>query len=108
MKLVSSGLAEMVIALSIISICIALFSVLHVKTLNSNLNFQELKEQTEIQSFIYDINELEQLDSLNILSPNKVKIVQINDKDKITSIWYSVRGLEIWKQDFHFKSFENE
>jgi anionic cell wall polymer biosynthesis LytR-Cps2A-Psr (LCP) family protein len=49
----ASSLAEVVIALAIISLCIGVASLVFVRSTKVTVNFQEVKKQTEIQSLLW-------------------------------------------------------
>ena len=53
MKIKASGIAEVVIALVIISICFSVASLVFIRATSSSMKFQDVKTQTEIQSIIF-------------------------------------------------------
>lgn len=53
-RIPASSIAEMVIALTIISICFTIASQVFVQTNRSTIQFQEVREQTEFQSQVLD------------------------------------------------------
>ena len=53
MKIKASGIAEVVIALVIISICFSVASLVFIRVTSSSMKFQDVKTQTEIQSIIF-------------------------------------------------------
>lgn len=52
-KLAASSIAEVVIAISVIAICIGIASLVFVRATKSTVNFQEVRTQTEIQSKLW-------------------------------------------------------
>lgn len=46
----ASGIAEVVIALSIIALCFTVASLIFIRTTSAPMKFQDVKKQTEIQS----------------------------------------------------------
>lgn len=53
-KIQASGIAEMVIAVSIIVICIGLTSILFVRSTKSSTSFENVVYQTEIQNQLWN------------------------------------------------------
>lgn len=49
-KIQASGIAEVVIALSIIALCFTVASLVFIRATSSPMKFQDVKKQTEIQS----------------------------------------------------------
>jgi hypothetical protein len=52
-KLKASSLAELVIALSIIALCISIAALVFIRSLKTNGAIQEIKEETDFQSSLY-------------------------------------------------------
>lgn len=48
----ASGIAEVVIALSIIALCFTVASLIFIRTTSAPMKFQDVKKQTEIQSHV--------------------------------------------------------
>lgn len=49
-KIKASGIAEVVIALSVIALCFTVASLVFIRSTSSPMKFQDVKRQTEIQS----------------------------------------------------------
>ena len=70
-KIAASSIAEVVIAVSVIALCIGIGSLVFVRSTKSTVNFQEVRTQTEIQSKLWKNlftleNELEDIDGIKI------------------------------------------
>ncbi|MCJ8289324.1 MAG: hypothetical protein HRT58_22100 [Crocinitomicaceae bacterium] len=53
-KIQASGIAEVVIAISVIALCIGIASLVFVRSTKSTVNFQQVRKQTEIQSQLWE------------------------------------------------------
>lgn len=53
-KIASSSIAEVVIALSVIALCIGVASLVFVRSTKTSMNFHDVRKQTEIQSRIWN------------------------------------------------------
>jgi hypothetical protein len=53
-KIEASSIAEVVIAISVIALCIGIASLVFVRATKSTINFQEVRTQTEIQSKLWN------------------------------------------------------
>ncbi|MCH2224906.1 MAG: hypothetical protein MK066_09070 [Crocinitomicaceae bacterium] len=53
-KIQASSLAEAVIAVSIIALCIGIASLVFIRSTRVTINFQDVKKQTEIQSELWE------------------------------------------------------
>ncbi len=95
----ASSLAEVVIAISVIAICIGVASLVFVRSTQSTMNFQDVKRQTEAQSEIWkglflQSEEPEVPDELTLKAEDApldsiVEMTYYGDKEKL-----------IWKQDW--------
>lgn len=98
-KIPASSLTEVIIAISIIALCIGIASLVFIRSTRVTINFQDVKRQTEIQSKLWkslflqeseieDVEDIkqEEMDSTN---DSLVVIEFIGADDKI-----------IWKQDW--------
>ncbi len=70
-KIAASSIAEVVIAISVIALCIGIASLVFVRATKSTVNFQEVRTQTEIQSQLWKNlftleNEMEDIDNIKI------------------------------------------
>lgn len=101
MNIKASGLVEMIIAISIISICVGLFSTLFIRSTSSQLNFIEIKQQTEIQSQVYQSLINQSTDSLANKKDFKQEIQESKTENCKLYEWNSSRGISLWKQDLY-------
>lgn len=53
-KIKASSLAEVVISVAIIAICIGIASLVFIRSARITINFQDVKKQTEIQSELWE------------------------------------------------------
>lgn len=97
-KIVASSIAEVVIAVSIIAICIGIVSLVFVRSTKSTINFQELRQQTEIQTKLWETlfldTELSETEGIQI----ETEIHSSNDSLHMLTF----KGLDdkiIWTQD---------
>lgn len=70
-KIPASSIAEVVIAISVIALCIGIASLVFVRSTKSTVNFQEVRTQTEIQSQLWKHmftlqHELEAIDNIKV------------------------------------------
>ncbi len=70
-KIKASSIAEVVIAISVIALCIGIASIVFIRSTKSTINFQEVRTQTEIQSKLWKNlflleNEMEDIDGIKI------------------------------------------
>lgn len=70
-KIAASSIAEVVIAISVIAICIGIASLVFVRATKSTVNFQEVRTQTEIQSKLWKNlftleHEMEDIDGITL------------------------------------------
>lgn len=101
MKVKASGMAEMIIAVCIISIAIGLFSLLFIRSTSSNLNYLEIKNQTEIQNQVYQSLLINNDDSLFIFNKSGIKTDLKKLNNKLSQlIWINSGGKVLWSQEF--------
>lgn len=97
-KIEASSLAEVVIAIAVIALCIGVASLVFVRSTKVTVNFQEVRMQTEIQSMLWkqlytsdgDVQEMEDL------------VLEIEEEEDSLVI-YTFKGLDdklIWKQQW--------
>ncbi len=98
-KIQASSIAEVVIAISVIALCIGIASLVFVRATKSTVNFQEVRTQTEIQSklwknlFILE-NEIEDIENIKVLKES-------TDNDSIEHLMFlGEDGKVILKQDW--------
>ncbi|MFK7784159.1 MAG: hypothetical protein AB8B56_03525 [Crocinitomicaceae bacterium] len=70
-KIPASSIAEVVIAVSVIALCIGIGSLVFVRSTKSTVNFQEVRTQTEVQSKLWKNlfkleNEITDIDNIKI------------------------------------------
>lgn len=97
-KIEASSLAEVVIAISVIALCFGVASLVFIRSVKVSANFQDVKQQTEIQSQLWEAMHshvsLEEWDELTIemandeFVPDSLKVVSFIGND----------GKIIWKQ----------
>ena len=98
-KIVSSSIAEVVIALSIIAICFGITSLVFVRTMKVTTNFQDVKKQTEIQSIIW---EALMSDDFNINKLDDFEYESFDGNDEQVNV-YLFKGRHdkiIWQQEW--------
>ena len=98
-KISASGIAEVVIAMSIIAICIGLFSVLFVRSTNNQFSYLEVKMQTEIQDNVFSELVSGQKNNEEDKISSEAKI-DYQDQFIVRKSWTSTRGLTLWIQEF--------
>ena len=94
-KIKASSLAEVIIAVSVIAICIGIASLVFVRSTKVTMNFQDVKRQTEIQSEIWsyllseksEMNEIEEVktEEAESINDSLLSIKYIGNYEKI--IW---------------------
>lgn len=92
-KIPASSIAEVVIAVSVIALCIGIGSLVFVRSTKSTVNFQEVRTQTEIQSKLWKNlftleHELEDINNIKIEKESSnndsiERLVFIGDDGKI-------------------------
>lgn len=98
-KIKASSLAEVIIAISVIAICIGIASLVFVRSTKVTMNFQDVKRQTEIQSEIWSYLISEESEMNEIEDVKTEEIESINDS--LLSIKYITNDEKIiWIQDF--------
>lgn len=98
-KIAASSIAEVVIAISVIALCIGIGSLVFVRSTKSTVNFQEVRTQTEIQSKLWKNlftleNELDDVENVKIEK-------EATDNDSIQHLLFlGDDGKVILKQDW--------
>lgn len=96
-RIKSSSIAEVVIAMSIIALCIGVSSLIFVRSTKSTVNFQDVRKQTEIQSKMW---EQFYTDSSIVFEIEGV----VKKTTKEDSLWIQVyindEGDELWTQQW--------
>jgi len=98
-KIPASSIAEVVIAVSVIALCIGIGSLVFVRSIKSTVNFQEVRMQTEIQSTLWKNlftleNELEDIDNIKMEKES-------SENDSIQRLVFTGKdGKVILKQDW--------
>ena len=98
-KIPASSIAEVVIAISVIALCIGIASLVFIRSTKSTVNFQQVRKQTEIQSQLWkklysQENEVE--------APEDLKVeVQSTTNDSIDVLVFTASdGKVVFKQDW--------
>lgn len=94
----SSSVAEVVVALAIVSMCFTVASLVFIRATNSTLKFQNFKEQTVIQSTLMQMMMNQEVDLSAVECTTR--IIDTNN-DSIAAVEY-VGGDDriIWKQEW--------
>lgn len=98
-KINASGIAEVVIAVSIIAICVGLFSILFIRTSSNQLNYLEIKQQSELETQVFESLNSRQYDSIEKFQ--NLSISTKEEDEKIIRTWNSSRGITLWIQEFN-------
>lgn len=94
-KIAASGIAEMVIAISIIAICIGLASIIFVRTTSVMSSFENLIYQTEIQNQTWD----RLLTDKEVEIPEGVTEESETEKEIQKNSYRGAKEKIIWTQD---------
>lgn len=94
----SSSIAEIVIALAIISMCFTVASLVFIRATNSTLKFQQFKDQTRVQSLLMEMMVEQEVDlsapdfqnrAVDVTSDSIVAVEYVGNDDRI-----------IWRQEW--------
>lgn len=97
-KIDSSSIAEIVVALAIISLCFTIASLVFIRATNTTLRFQSFKEQTMIQNSLMEMMVRQEVD-LHQPEFQAQETASINDS--ITTVEYTGNDNRIvWKQEW--------
>lgn len=98
-KIAASSIAEVVIAVSVIALCIGVASLVFIRSTKSTVNFQEVRKQTELQSQLW-----KQLYTLTneVEAPDEMQLeIASTENDSIqVLVFKSTDGKIILKQDW--------
>jgi hypothetical protein len=98
-KIQASSMAEVVIALTVIAICFSIASLVFVRATMSATNFQNVKQQTELQCMIW-----KQLQANEApLEFEEIQLVQSQDENQDSILIYTYSALNdklLWNQQF--------
>lgn len=96
-KIQASSIAEVVIAVSIIALCIGIASLTFVRSTRSTMNFQDVRRQTEIQSQLW--RQLYLLED-EVEEPEGVKLETTEDENDSMMVLTFIGNDEkvIWQQ----------
>jgi hypothetical protein len=78
-KIQASSISEVVIALSIIALCFGIASLIFIRSMSVTSRFQDLRQQTEIQSDIFQ-SLFKDNDSMQHLSYESITLQQGEDE----------------------------
>ncbi len=97
-KINSSSIAEIVVALAIISLCFTIASLVFIRATNTTLKFQSFREQTMIQNTLLEMMVRQEVD-LHQPEFQAQETPSINDS--ITTVEYTGNDNRIvWKQEW--------
>lgn len=98
-KIQASSLAEVVIAVSIIALCIGIASLVFIRSTRVTINFQDVKKQTEIQSELW--KKLYQQE-IEVEGPDETTIELLDtENDSIATLRFKGSDDKIlWDQDW--------
>lgn len=99
-KLNASSIAEVVIALSIIALCFGVAALVFIRSLNVTTRFQDIRNQTEIQSEIMR-SQLRDNDSVPLIEKDFVIVETIADEKSDSCKVVLFKGSDdriIWQQ----------
>lgn len=103
-KLQASSLVEFVIALSIIGICFSVASYIFIQGNRSTIQFQEVREQTEFQSLLFNafisdtIPVTEDWDGLF----TQIDVTDGERSEELKKKYYlKSSGKQLWEQEFY-------
>lgn len=94
----SSSVAEIVIALAIISMCFTVASLVFIRATNSTLKFQQFKDQTRVQSLLMEMMVEQEVDlsapdfqnrAVDVTNDSIVAVEYVGNDDRI-----------IWRQEW--------
>lgn len=95
----ASSLAEVIIAVSIIALCIGVASLVFIRSTRVTINFQDVQRQTEIQSELWkklyqDESELSELEGITVQK-------ELTENDSIELLEFVGADQKvIWRQDW--------
>lgn len=101
-KIKGSGIAEVVIALAVISLCFMVASLVFVRVQTAPLRFQEIRMQTELQS---DLFKALQNDDVTLNSPESEELIREEAAHSLTDSLVILRFLGqdqrvVWEQEW--------
>lgn len=106
-KVKASSLVELVIALSVISICLVVASRVFVQNSKSSIKFKDVKSQSEFQSFVFEALRsdtlLEVKDWMND-EEAEIKKEDIDRSKVFRKVYYlEIEDKKLWQQEFGFE-----
>lgn len=97
-KINSSSIAEIVVALAIISLCFTIASLVFIRATNTTLKFQSFREQTMIQNTLMEMMVRQEVD---LHQPEFPAQETMSANDSITTVEYTGNDNRIvWKQEW--------
>lgn len=96
----ASSIAEVVIALTIIALCFGIASLIFIRSMSVTSRFQDVKEQTELQSKILE-SFYKDNDSIPVLEVGDLTITNTSDESNDSLKVIEFLGMDdrlIWKQ----------
>ena len=98
-KIQASSLTEVIIAISIIALCIGIASLVFIRSTRVTINFQDVKRQTEIQSNLWKSLFLQEAEIGEVDDIQQQEIDGINDSLVVIEFIGADEKI-IWKQDW--------
>ena len=95
-QIAASSITEVVIALAVIAICFGIASLVFIRSINTTQKFIDFKTQTEIQS---ELMEMMQLNKESITNSDFILEEMENDSSKTIEFMGSNNSI-IWKQEW--------
>jgi type II secretory pathway pseudopilin PulG len=102
-KIKASSLAEMVIALSIISIALVVVSRVFVQVNRSTIQFREVKAQSEFQNLVYEALVNDTLPNLSKWKNDEMEIKfsePSRENETKKAYWIESYEKKLWQQEF--------
>lgn len=93
MKIKSSSIAEVVIALAVIAMCFTVASLVFIRSINGTMKFSDFKEQTKIQSDLMQ----------KMLDDERNLDYEMGDASSDSTVVYEFSASDnkiIWKQEW--------
>jgi type II secretory pathway pseudopilin PulG len=103
-KLQASSLVEFVIALSIIGICFSVASYIFIQGNRSTIQFQEVREQTEFQSLLFNALIHDTFPATENWEGvfTQIDVIKGSRNEEMKNIYYlKSSGKQLWEQEFY-------
>jgi hypothetical protein len=102
-NLKSSSLAETAYALALIAICFSVASIIFLRTSSSTTRIQDIKNQTMIQSILYEALVKDTIPLIEGTDLNMTEEISDGNGQRLKILSYSLKNGEriIWQQEFY-------